>query len=41
MKHLLNIETLEASQINEILARAAEMKQTRGPHQERPLAGEC
>jgi ornithine carbamoyltransferase len=41
MKHLLNIETLEASQINEILARAAEMKQTRGPHQERSLAGEC
>ena len=41
MKHLLNIETLVASQINEILARAAEMKQTRGPHQERPLAGEC
>lgn len=40
MKHLLDIETLGAPQINEILACAAEMKQTRGPHQERPLAGE-
>ena len=41
MKHLLNIECLDAAQINEILARAVEMKHLRGPHPDAPLAGEC
>ena len=41
MNHLLNIESLDAAQINEILARAAEMKHLRGPHPDAPLAGEC
>ena len=41
MKHLLNIESLDAAQIDEILARASEMKHLRGPHPDAPLAGEC
>lgn len=41
MKHLLDIESLNAAQIADILARAAEMKRHRGPHPDAPLAGEC
>ena len=41
MKHLLNIESLDAAQIDGILARTAEMKRLRGPHPDAPLAGEC
>jgi ornithine carbamoyltransferase len=41
MKHLLNIESLDAAQITEILAQAAEMKHLRGVHPAAPLAGEC
>ncbi len=41
MRHLLNIESLDAAEIKQILARAAEMKHLRGPHPEAPLAGEC
>ena len=41
MKHLLNIESLDAAQINGILSRAAEMKNLRGLHPDAPLAGEC
>ena len=41
MKHLLNIESLDAAQINGILSRAAEMKNLRGLHPDAPLAVEC
>ena len=41
MKHLLDIESLDAATIHDILARAAEMKSHRGPHPDAPLAGEC
>lgn len=41
MKHLLDIESLNAAQISDILARAAEMKRHRGPHPKAPLAGQC
>ncbi|MEX1045017.1 MAG: ornithine carbamoyltransferase [Chthoniobacterales bacterium] len=41
MKHLLSIESLDATTIHDILARAAEMKHHRGPHPEAPLAGQC
>ena len=41
MKHLLDIESLDAATIHDILARAAEMKLHRGPHPDAPLAGEC
>lgn len=41
MKHLLNIESLGAAQITEILAQAAEMKHLRGVQSAAPLAGEC
>jgi ornithine carbamoyltransferase len=41
MKHLLDLESLNAAQIHEILARAGEMKKSRGLHPDRPLADEC
>ena len=41
MKHLLDIETLDAGDMREILAAAAAMKKTRGPHPDAPLKGEC
>jgi ornithine carbamoyltransferase len=41
MKHLLNIESLEAGQIQAILEGAAKMKTMRGPHPAAPLAGQC
>lgn len=41
MKHLLDIESLDAATIRGILDRAAEMKRHRGPHPDAPLAGEC
>ena len=41
MKHLLDLESLNAAQIHEILARAGEMKKSRGLHPDRPLAEEC
>jgi ornithine carbamoyltransferase len=41
MKHLLDIESLDAAQIHDILGRAAEMKLHRGPHPDAPLAGQC
>ena len=41
MKNLLDIESLDAATIHDVLARAAEMKLHRGPHPELPLAGEC
>ncbi len=41
MKHLLNIESLDAARISRILDRTAEMKRIRGPHPEAPLSGEC
>ncbi len=41
MKHLLNIESLDAAQIAAILARAAKMKHLRGLHPDGPLSGEC
>lgn len=41
MKHLLDIESLDAATIRGILDRAAEMKKHRGPHPDAPLAGEC
>lgn len=41
MKHLLDIETLERSDIDRILAVTAEMKKWRGPHPDAPLKDEC
>lgn len=41
MKHLLDIESLDAAAINDILVGAAEMKHLRGRHPEAPLEGEC
>ena len=41
MKNLLDIESLDAATIHDVLARAAEMTLHRGPHPELPLAGEC
>ena len=41
MKHLLDIETLDRSDIDRILAQAAEMKKTRGRHPDAPLKDEC
>ena len=41
MKHLLNIESLDAARISRILDRTMEMKCIRGPHPEAPLSGEC
>jgi ornithine carbamoyltransferase len=41
MKHLLDIETLDRSDIDRILAKAAEMKKTRGRHPDAPLKDEC
>ena len=41
MKHLLDLESLNAAQIHGILARAGEMKKSRGLHPDRPLADEC
>jgi ornithine carbamoyltransferase len=41
MKNLLDIESLDAATIHEVLARAAEMKPQRGAHPDAPLAGEC
>lgn len=41
MKNLLDIESLQAAEIHAILARAAELKHTRGSDTDAPLAGEC
>ena len=41
MKHLLNIESLDAMEIARILERTVEMKHIRGPHPGAPLDGEC
>ncbi len=41
MKHLLDIESLDAAQIARIVAAAADMKRLRGRHPDAPLAGEC
>lgn len=41
MKHLLDIESLDAATIRTILDRAAEIKKLRGPHPAAPLAGQC
>ena len=41
MKHLLDIETLDRGDIDRILAKAAEMKKTRGRHPDAPLKDEC
>lgn len=41
MKHLLDIETLDRSDIARILDTAAEMKKRRGPHPDAPLKDEC
>jgi len=41
MKHLLDIETLDRSDIARILDMAAEMKKWRGPHPDAPLKDEC
>ena len=41
MKHLLSIEALDAAELREILALAAEMKATRGRHTEHPLRHQC
>ena len=41
MKHLLDIETLDRSDIAHILDMAAEMKKWRGPHPDAPLKDEC
>ena len=41
MKHLLDIETLERSDMERILAEAALMKKQRGAHPDAPLKGEC
>ena len=41
MKHLLDIESLDAAWIRDILERTAAMKRLRGPHPDAPLAGEC
>jgi ornithine carbamoyltransferase len=40
MKHLLNIENLEPSEIERILADTATMKRERGRHANQPLAGQ-
>jgi ornithine carbamoyltransferase len=40
MKHLLNIENLEPSEIERILADTATMKRDRGRHANQPLAGQ-
>ena len=41
MKHLLSIESLSADEIRQVLALAAEMKQTRGRHTTHPLRHQC
>lgn len=41
MKHLLDIETLERSDMERILAAAGLMKKQRGAHPDAPLKGEC
>lgn len=41
MKHLLDIETLERSDMERILAAAGLMKKQRGVHPDAPLKGEC
>jgi len=41
VKHLLDIESLSLSEIEDILAEAAVMKATRGQHAAQPLKGEC
>ena len=41
MKHLLDIETLDRSDIDRIMAMAAEMKKRRGLHPDAPLKDEC
>lgn len=41
MKNLLDIESLDAAQIANIVAHAGEMKKLRGAHPDAPLAGEC
>ncbi len=41
MKHLLDIESLDADQISNVLALSAKMKRQRGIHPDAPLAGEC
>src|SRR5690606_33644683 len=41
MKHLLSIESLSASDIDEILALCKTLKAGRGSHAEHPLRGQC
>ena len=41
MKHLLDIESLDAADIARIVEHAAVMKRLRGRHPDAPLAGEC
>src|SRR6188474_3836073 len=41
MKHLLSIESLDASELKQILDLAVEMKTTRGRHAEHPLRHQC